>query len=180
MGAKFDLIVSIKKLISKEESDKQGLRYIIRGCIYDSKSIFQADNLSFVKSYDFHMSERKKHSWDNSESSASKQTFPFDMTNYSRLVDIKDKKMTVVIHLNQKMIKDKRIAFGVYLVKRLDYGQTLDLIKKNDIIRKKRSDITKNQGKFKVDLFFLFVVLQQPFEALLIPVCIFHFSYKRI
>lgn len=144
VGRKIELIVPIKKILSKDDMEN-GLRYVIRGCVYDSKSVKQSDNLSFVKTYDFIASDRKKFSWENSESSSCKQIFPFDISNYSKQVNINEKKLTIAVHLNQESIKDKRIAFGVYLVKRLNFKQTLELVQKNDIVRKKDSRITKNQ-----------------------------------
>ena len=50
--------------------------------------------------------------------------------------------------MNKKLVENKKIAFGIYHVKRLDYDNTLAKVQKADIIRKKKSEITKSQGIF--------------------------------
>lgn len=137
---------------SNYKEKKSGIRYIIRGCIYDSKSLFQTDNLSYVKSYDF-ITPTKKHVYENSDSSLKKLMFPFDITDYCRF----DKSLKIVINLDKKSIENKKIAFGVYHVKKLDYNQTFDLIQKKDIIKKKKIEVTKSQGKFNLEIYILFL-----------------------
>ena len=132
--------MQFKKLLSPEDK-KAGSKCIIRGCIYDSKSLNQTDNLSFIKSYEFIYANRK-YTYENHDTSSFKLMFPFDITEFCKF----DKKLTIAINLNKNLIENKRIAFGVYYVKRLEYKQTLELIQKKDIIRRKQSEITKNQG----------------------------------
>lgn len=97
--------------------------------------------------------------------------FPFDITDYCRL----DKKLNITINLNKKMVEEMKIAFGVYYVKRLEFRETLELVKKKELIRKKKSDITKNQGNLYLNNFLILVFY------FVIPMDNFHyFSYKFI
>lgn len=121
----------------------------MRGCIYDSSSIKQFDNLSFVKSYEF-VSTSKKYTYENHDTSANKLIFPFDLTDYCRF----DKKLTVTVNLNKKLVDGKKIAVGVYFVKKLDFAKTIEQVHNLEKIRRKKSDITKNQGNLSGSNYF--------------------------
>ena len=141
-----DINLTFNKLLTSEEK-KAGFRYIVRGCIYEPRSIYQLDNLSFVKSYEFVTSSAKKYTYENHEISCAKLIFPFDLTDYCRF----DKKLTVSVNLNKKLVEGKKIALGVYFVKKLDFKQTIEQVHNLEKIRRKKSDITKKQGNLRLD-----------------------------
>lgn len=122
----------------------------MRGCVYDSSSIKQQDNLSFVKSYEFITGTGKKYAYENHDTSAAKLIFPFDLTDYCRF----DKKLTVTVLLNKKLVEGKKIALGVYFVKKLDFEKTIEQVHNQEKIRRKKSEITKKQGNFGARLIF--------------------------
>ena len=146
LGSKLDINLTFSKLLTSEEK-KSGFRYIVRGCVYDSSSIKQQDNLSFVKSYVFVTSSAKQYTYENHDTSSAKLIFPFDLTDYCRF----DKKLTVTVNLNKKLVEGKKIALGVYFVKKLDFEKTIEQVHNLEKIRRKKSDITKNQGNLKLE-----------------------------